>query len=152
MAGFFTTIPIGFFTSFFQNTGSNLVPTPSFVVKANSSCCAAIFPDLIAGIRQTIGVDFGDFLPADVTLNNPTVSISVVPNEGVDPTPANRVTGGPQIGTIPVADKGTGVEDASILVQLNGLPGVYLVQVIANRSDGSDQVSYFTHITCIEAA
>lgn len=102
-------------------------------------------PPIDAGVPQTIGLDFGRFLPAGVTLTGtPTVAISVV--AGTDPTPESRLTSAPAIGTAPVAQNGTGVSNATIFQQITPLGGVvYLIWAKCPRSDGSGLASDWYH-------
>lgn len=108
------------------------------------------FPPIDALIqKQTLGVDFGLFLPPGVTLTGtPTVSISVT--QGVDPNAAERLLASPTIGTIQPGQNGTGVIDVSLLQQVGTcLGGVdYLLVFSCDRSDG-DNVVAWAHLPCV---
>lgn len=86
---------------------------------------------------QTMGLDFGKFLPAGVTLTGtPTVTLSV--SSGTDATPAARLTRAGAVGTISTADGGTGVTNAAVLFQVGTCVAkvVYIADVVCARSDG----------------
>ena len=109
------------------------------------------FPDIEAGDgkRQTLGFDFGRFLPAGVTLvTNPTVEIHVI--EGDDPSPSDRLIGAAVIGTIPLAERGSGKSNTAILQQVGNFPGTveYVIAAACERSDG-DTANMWTHIKAV---
>ena len=96
--------------------------------------------------KQTIALDFGQFLPSGVVLTGtPTVTLSVV--SGVDATPSSRLSGLPKIGTVAPQQGGSGVANTAILQQLVGLLGgvTYLVTAYCTRSDG-DIASGYCHV------
>ena len=96
---------------------------------------------------QTVAVDFGNFLPAGVTLTGtPTVTLTV--SNGVDADPQEHVASS-AVGTASAAIGGTGAVNAAILFQLTGLllGVVYAVDMFCERSDG-DQVEWGFLIPC----
>jgi hypothetical protein len=99
-------------------------------------------PPIDAGRKQTITLDFGDFLPAGVTLaGTPAVGGSMV--SGPDVNPASRITSGPTIGPAPSAEDVSGAASAAILVQLQPMAAAnneYLVWGYCARSDGTGEV------------
>lgn len=108
-------------------------------------------PNVLPGQRQVIGVDLGDLLPTGVTLlGTPTVTLRAT--QGVDAVAQSRVTMGPYVGTVAVADGGSGRTNGAVLLQVTGcLPLVtYLVEVLCDRSDG-DVVDASTRFTCVPA-
>lgn len=109
-------------------------------------------PPLDAGVPQTVAADFGLFLPSSVTLTGtPVVTIAVA--SGTDDSPNSRLTSAPEIGTVPQAQGGSDAADAAILQQFTLLGGVtYLVQFTCSRSDGTDEVSGWFHLTGVTPA
>lgn len=105
-------------------------------------------PDVALEQKQTLGIDFGNFLPEGVTLTGaPTAVLTAVGGEDADP--ASRITGGPTIATIATAVGGTGLTDTGILVQVYlCTEGVkYILEVYCDRSDG-DIAEASTHFVC----
>lgn len=95
------------------------------------------FPDALIGQSQTLGFDFGNFLPAGVTLTGtPTVVATVI--EGTNPAPDAEFTSAAAIGTISIADHGTG--RASAAIKRRFTPTIanvhYLLVATCTRSDG----------------
>ena len=98
--------------------------------------------------KQTLGIDFGDFLPGGTTLTGtPTATLTI--SFGADPNPQSRISGGPDVGTIPVSLGGTGAADAAVILQIyQCVSGTsYVLDVYCNRSDG-DIVEATTRFTC----
>lgn len=95
------------------------------------------FPSVAPNQKQTISLDFGNFLPSGVTLTG-TPTLNWIVKFGSDPTPTSHVTAGPIVGTISPTVGGSGIADTAILFQILGLlPGVtYIVEILCNRSDG----------------
>ncbi len=106
---------------------------------------------LDAGVPTTISADFGFYLPAGVTLSGTPQVEAIAVLSGTDPDPESRITGGPSIGTVPVAQKGSGAADAAVLVQLTALGAVeYFIWLTCGRSDGTDLVSAWGTVSCNE--
>lgn len=103
-------------------------------------------PDVIIGQVQTLGFEFGFFLPAGVTLTGtPTVVATVI--EGTDPTPDNEFSGAASIGTIAVADGGSGRANCAIKRRFAPAlaPVHYLLAATCLRSDG-DTAKMSSHV------
>ncbi len=101
---------------------------------------------------QTIGVDFGNFLPAGVVLNGTapsTLSVTLSALIGTDASPQSRIASGPTIGTISQANGGSGLANTAVLFQVSGcLPNVqYQADVVSHRSDG-DTVEAYVRFNC----
>jgi hypothetical protein len=118
------------------------VPATYYVVKVPSNPGSRSMPAIAAlpavGVNQaqTMGVDFGNFLPPGVTLvGTPTVKLTT--SFGNDPNPQSRISAGPVVGTISPALNGTGLANTSIIWQVEGcLPDVfYIVELSCARSD-----------------
>ena len=95
------------------------------------------FPAVASIQKQTLSFEFGDFLPANVTLTGtPTLNITTI--FGSDSSPNSHVTSGPIVGSVPKAEGGTGLANTAILFQITGcLAGVtYTAEVSCSRSDG----------------
>ncbi len=110
-------------------------------------------PNIVAGVQdQTCWVDFGKFLnpggSGSVALaGTPTITVSTV-KPGADPAPQSHLTAGPTIGTVSTALGGSGLTNCAILFQLSDLLAVkYLLVYACGRSDGSDIVAAFNHVT-----
>lgn len=121
------------------------------LIRGKNMPSAKPLPEIIAVIQKsTIGLDFGRMpLPDGVILTGtPTVTISVY--DGADASPQSRLTSGPQIGTIPIAKGGSGVENAAIKFQFgNAVAGVtYLIVASCLTTDG-DVVAGETHIPAV---
>lgn len=104
------------------------------------------FPDVLMGMGQTLGFDFGDFLPAGVTLSGtPTVVATVV--QGTNPTPDGEFQGAAAVGTISIADHGTGKTNTAIKRRfVPTVAGVqYLLVAKCLRSDG-DTAEMSNHV------
>lgn len=105
-------------------------------------------PPVAPNQKQTMAIDFGQFLPSGVTLTGtPTVTLST--SFGSDPAADSRVVSGPSIGTVSAALNGSGVVNAAIIFQVaNCLPGVnYIVESYCDRSDG-DVAEASTRFPC----
>lgn len=103
-------------------------------------------PDVLVGQGQTLGFDFGFFLPAGVTLTGtPTVVATVM--DGTDPTPDSEFAGAAAIGTIAVADGGSGKANTAIKRRFVPVlsPVHYLLQATCLRSDG-DTAKMSSHV------
>lgn len=94
---------------------------------------------------QTMFIDFGNDLPAGVTLVN-TPSVILTRCGGNDPAPQSRLSGTPAIGTVSTANGGTGKPNTAILWRVAGCQDqtTYVVEVICDRSDG-DRAERYTH-------
>jgi len=107
-----------------------------------------IFPNIGPNQAQTMGVDFGKFLPSGVTLTG-TPTINVTALNGLDASPNSRISGGPSVGTISTANNGTGNTNTSVLYQISGCtPGeTYQLDIYCTRSDG-DRAESFVRFSC----
>ena len=102
-----------------------------------------VFPQIGPNQIQSMGVDFGQLLPANVTLTGtPTVTVTAV--IGTDASAASRVTTTPIINTIPIPNGGTGIVNAAITWQVGGVvSGVtYQADVYCYTTSG-DRVETF---------
>ena len=105
----------------------------------------AMAPDQV----QTMGMDFGLFLPSGVTLTGtPTLTLGVA--SGTDPDPQSHLSFGPTVGTLPTAQGGSGVTDTAIIFQISGAIGevTYSVEGVCTRSDG-DRAEGWVLLPCI---
>lgn len=99
------------------------------------------FPSMDAdGQTETLWIDWGNDLSEGVTLDpnaTPTVTVSVV--YGSDPAPQSRLLTTPYVGTVSVADQGTGVQNAAVLFNFGNVIGgvTYLIEVTCLRTDGT---------------
>lgn len=95
------------------------------------------FPTIAPKQKQTMGFDFGNFLPAGASLTG-TPTLVVTAKYGTDSSAQSRVSSGPSIGTISALNGGTGIENAAIIFQMFGcLSGVdYTLEVVCTRTDG----------------
>lgn len=100
-------------------------------------------PDILIGQKQTLSFDFGRYLPSGVTLSGtPTVTITVSELPPGATAPAvldSEFTGIAQVGTVTVANGGSGVASTAVLRQMLPTVGLgiqYLLVIQANRSDG----------------
>lgn len=143
------------FGSFFSSLDATpryvlIVPPVSYVliIPRIGASEVADFPSIIATVqRQTVTLDFGQFLPEDVYLvGAPTFTIEVY--SGADNNPNSRLDGSAQIGTVPISQNGTGVANAALLQRLQNLLGnvIYRLIVSCDRSDG-DSVAFVAHVT-----
>lgn len=102
---------------------------------------------------QTLAVDFGAFLLPDVTLlpsGAVIPTIVVTTDSGVDAAPQTRLTVGPAVGTLSVAEGGTGKTNTALFFQLTGLRSgaSYRLVYSCSASNGDVPVA-FNHIHSI---
>lgn len=134
------------------------VHRPTLVLGPRSYCSLAVeshgmpffgtFPPVAQAQKQTISMDFGQFLPFGVGLTGtPTLALSVA--FGADSSPSSRVTSGPIVGTVSTTLGGSGITNTAILFQVFGcLPGVdYIAEVTCSRTDG-DVVEGSARLPC----
>lgn len=101
-------------------------------------------PPVSVGQKQTIAIDFGQFLPAGVTLiGTPDEDVTVYafsPEDDVEP--GDIVAAGPQVGTAPIGIGGTGLTDTAILLEIECPTAgvIYDIRLSCGRSDGADTV------------
>jgi hypothetical protein len=109
------------------------------------------FHPLVATLqKQTLAVDFGSVIPTGAFLNG-TPTLTVTTDNGVDATPSSRLTSGPTIGTLSVADGGTGIANAALFFQLSALVlgASYLLVYSCNVNNG-DKVAAYNHVRAVE--
>lgn len=99
---------------------------------------------------QTCAIDFGNFLPSGVTLSG-TPSLNVTVSKGYSSDPNNIINGSPTIGSVSADEGGTGLNNTAVLFQVKGCEAglIYTIEVTCARSDNSDIVEGWTHLTCI---
>lgn len=129
-----------------------LVPSANYTALAigNNMPLAKDFPPIDAVTqKQTVAFDFGSILPPGIVLTG-TPAVTVTVHDGVDATPQSRVTSGPQVGTQPVLQGGSGITNAAVLVQLGTMFGgvTYLLVCSCNASNG-DVMSGWNHVRCL---
>ncbi len=93
-----------------------------------------------------MAIDFGNFLPAGVTLTGtPTIALSV--SYGTDAAPQSRLVGGPVVGT---ARDGTGIANTAIVFQIGSCVAgtIYVIDAYCLRSDG-DTAEASAHFQCL---
>ena len=134
-------------------TAVRLVPPVSYVdIVRGSMPYARTLPSVLPNQEQTVAIDFGEALPAGVTLTGmPIVTISLA--SGNDPNPQSRLLRAGAVGTAPKAIGGTGVTNAAVLFQVGTcVPGaIYIVDVVCARTD-SDVAESSTRLSCIPPA
>lgn len=106
-------------------------------------------PEVGPNQQQTMGLDFGSFLPEGVTLVG-TPTLLMTTSFGTDDAAQSRVLVGPVIGLIPEDLNGTGIANTAVIFQVgNCLVGVrYVVDIYCPSSDG-DVVEASAHFKCV---
>lgn len=108
------------------------------------------FDPLVALLQvQTLAVDFGTFLRPGVKLANTPVAptVTVTTDSGTDASPQTRLTAGPSIGTLSVAEGGTGKDSTALFFQLSGLRTDAAYKLVYSCSaDNGDVPVAFNHI------
>jgi hypothetical protein len=137
------------------SSASTLVPTARYTAVVQFSVGfyvgPIVMPPVRAGVKQTLTLDFGYFLPLDAELDG-TPTTSVVVYSGEDNSPDDILEDGAIIvGTASLGVMGTGLENTSILAQVDCPLSsvVYDIEFICGRSDGSDQVSVTVRLPCV---
>jgi hypothetical protein len=114
-----------------------------------------LHPMIAVSQSKTLAVDFGGVLPSGVTLvvvpSAPTITLTT--DNGTDATPQDRLTVGPSIGTLSVADGGTGVANAALFFQLSALVlGASYLLVYSSYASNGDRIAAFNHIRAVGPA
>ena len=106
-------------------------------------------PSIGPSQEQTMGVDFGEVLPAGVTLTG-TPLVTVTVSSGDDTSPSSRLLRAGIVGTAPKAIGGSGVVNAAVLFQVGTcvVDTIYVVDVVCDRTD-ADVAEASTRFTCL---
>jgi hypothetical protein len=93
----------------------------------------------------TGGLDFGLWLNPGVTIDPDTLAVAVVNYSPSSGSPYVSLVGDPQLGTIPQSRGGSGIKNASVLQQWQGLgAGISRITFTVQTSDGETLIGW-TH-------